>query len=131
MNVAIEITGCIGLSNAILLPQNNNFITLDLMQKKVDLINDKISLIVDTEIEEYLSTKQLNLIATSDKVESYKKTKGIEVVLLEEKLFFNSRVIRGYGEFKAISDVIVSNRMEATLNDFADKVYTRYSFGND
>ncbi|MDN6749936.1 MAG: nucleotide sugar dehydrogenase [Staphylococcus equorum] len=60
------------------------------------------------------------------------KAKGIEVVVFEPSLvaddFFNSRVIKEFEEFKTISDVIVSNRMEEELLDVKEKVYTRDIF---
>lgn len=63
------------------------------------------------------------------------KAKGIEVVVFEpslgEEAFFNSRVIKDFEEFKTISDVIVSNRMEEELFNVREKVYTRDIFGKN
>ena len=72
MKIAVAGTGYVGLSNAILLAQHNQVYAVDIIQEKVDLINNKKSPIVDKEISEYLSTKKLNLTATTDSVLAYK-----------------------------------------------------------
>lgn len=63
------------------------------------------------------------------------KAKGIEVVVyepvLEEELFYNSRVIRDLEEFRAMSDVIVANRLSEELDCVEGTLYTRDLFGND
>lgn len=63
------------------------------------------------------------------------KAKGIEVIVFEptlnEKEFFHSKVIKDFEEFKNLSDIIVSNRFEADLQDVEEKVYTRDIFGRD
>ena len=72
MKIAVAGTGYVGLSNAILLAQHNEVHAVDIIQAKVDLINNKKSPIVDKEIEEYLATKKLNLKATTDGLSVYK-----------------------------------------------------------
>lgn len=72
MKIAVAGTGYVGLSNAILLSQHNEVAAVDVLPEKVELINQKKSPIVDQEIEEYLSTKDLNLKATLDGKSAYR-----------------------------------------------------------
>jgi UDPglucose 6-dehydrogenase len=69
--IAVAGIGYVGLSNAILLAQHNKVYAVDIIAKKIEMINNKKSPIVDKEIEEYLATKNLDLIATLDAKEAY------------------------------------------------------------
>ena len=71
MKIAIAGTGYVGLSNAMLLAQHNEVVALDIVQAKVDLLNQKKSPIHDAEIEDFLSNKPLNFKATTNKEEAY------------------------------------------------------------
>ena len=70
--IAVAGTGYVGLSLATLLAQHNEVVAVDVIQEKVDLINNKKSPIQDKEIEEYLATKPLHLTATTDGRAAYK-----------------------------------------------------------
>ena len=71
MKIAVAGTGYVGLSNAVLLAQHNHVYALDIIPEKVEMINNRKSPIVDKEIEEYLSSKRLDLAATLDAEEAY------------------------------------------------------------
>lgn len=69
--ICVAGTGYVGLSISVLLAQHHEVVALDIVPEKVSMINKKESPISDTEIEDYLSTKQLNLRATLDKYDAY------------------------------------------------------------
>ncbi|MEW9926429.1 nucleotide sugar dehydrogenase [Clostridium butyricum] len=113
MKIAIAGTGYVGLSNAILLAQNNEVVAVDIIQEKVDMINDKVSPIVDKEIEDYLKNKNLNLVATTD---SYMAYKDADFIIIStptnydaELNHFNTRTVEA-----VIANVLAINP-EATM----------------
>lgn len=71
MKIAVAGTGYVGLSNAMLLAQHNQVFAIDIVQEKVELLNNKQSPIVDKEIEDFLANKKLDFTATLDKQEAY------------------------------------------------------------
>ena len=79
MKIAVAGTGYVGLSIACLLAQHNEVVAVDIIPEKVQLINSKKSPIVDKEIEEYLATKNLNLVATTDGESAYKEAEFVVI----------------------------------------------------
>ena len=79
MKIAVAGTGYVGLSLAALLSQHHEVVALDIISKKVEQINNKISPIKDKEIEEFFVTKKLNLKATLDYNEAFKDAEYVIV----------------------------------------------------
>lgn len=73
MKITIAGAGYVGLSNAILLSQHHEVTVLDIHADKVAMLNNKISPIIDPDIEKYLTTKPLYLAATTDSIEAYRE----------------------------------------------------------
>lgn len=101
MKIAIAGTGYVGLSNAVLLAQHNEVTALDIIQEKVDLINNKKSPIVDREIEEYLANKELNLTATTD---TFKAFKDAEFIIISTPTNYDPK--KNYFDTKSVETVI-------------------------
>ena len=89
MKIAVAGTGYVGLSNAVILAQNNEVTTVDVIPSKVDLINNRKSPIVDKELEEYLATKKLNLKATLDGDSAYRDA---EIVIVATPTKYSTKI---------------------------------------
>lgn len=113
MKIAIAGTGYVGLSNAVLLAQHNEVVAVDIVQDKVDLINNKKSPIVDKEIEEYLQNKMLNLTATTNAKQAYSQADYIVISTPTnydpDKNYFDTSSI------EAVLDIIAKVNNEATV----------------
>lgn len=72
MKIAISGIGYVGLANAVLLAQHNHVTAVDLVQEKVDKINNRISPLADPELEDYLAHHTLDLTATTDGAAAYR-----------------------------------------------------------
>lgn len=72
MKIAIAGTGYVGLSNAVILAQHHEVTAVDIDPHKVELINERVSPIIDAELQEYLTTRDLNLTATLDPEVAYR-----------------------------------------------------------
>ncbi|MDD4156748.1 MAG: nucleotide sugar dehydrogenase [Candidatus Cloacimonetes bacterium] len=97
MKITVAGTGYVGLSIAVLLAQHNEVKALDILQEKVDMINKKKSPIVDKEIEDFLSNKDLNLTAMTDTYKAYSDAEFVVIATPTdydpEKNYFNTRTV--------------------------------------
>lgn len=97
MKITVAGTGYVGLSLAVLLAQNNEVTAIDIIQERVDKINKRISTIVDEEIERFLATKELNLIATTDNYRAYVDAEFVIIATPTDydpiKNYFNTRTV--------------------------------------
>lgn len=71
MRIAVAGVGYVGLSNAVLLSQYNHVVAFDISEERVDMVNRRISPIVDDEIERYLKEKELDIVATTNAEEAF------------------------------------------------------------
>ena len=113
MKIAVAGTGYVGLSLATLLSQKNEVVALDVIPEKVDMINKRISPIRDKEIEEYFSTKKLNLKATLDYKEAFI---GARFIIISTPTNYDDT--KNYFDTSSVEDIIQkvkSMNLDATM----------------
>lgn len=113
MKIVVVGTGYVGLSLAVLLAQNNQVIAVDIIEEKINKINNKISPIKDDYIENYLANKELNLYATLNAEEAYKDAEFIIVATPTnydaERNFFDTSAV------EAVIENVTKVNKEATI----------------
>lgn len=101
MKIAVAGTGYVGLSIATLLAQHHEVMAVDIIEEKVNMINERKSPIQDDEIEDFLSTKKLNLTATLDAKKAYKEA---EMVVIAAPTNYDSK--KNFFDTSAVENVI-------------------------
>lgn len=101
MKIAVAGTGYVGLSIATLLAQHHEIIAVDIIEEKVNMINQRKSPIQDNEIEDFFNSKKLNLIATLDAKKAYKDA---EFVVIAAPTNYDSK--KNFFDTSAVEDVI-------------------------
>lgn len=113
VKIAVAGTGYVGLSIATLLAQHNSVKAVDIIQEKVDLINQRKSPIQDDYIEKYLKEKDLDLVATTDGVSAYKDADMVIIATPtnydSQKNYFDTSAV------EAVIELVMSVNPEATM----------------
>ena len=97
MKITVAGAGYVGLSNAVLLAQNHEVTAVDVVEEKVEMINNRKSPIVDKELEDYLANKDLNLKATTDSLKAYREADYVVIATPTnydpDQNYFNTRTV--------------------------------------
>ncbi len=135
MKIAIAGTGYVGLSLATLLSQRNEVVALDIIQEKIDMINNKVSPIQDDEIQEFFDTKKLNLRATLDYKEAFMNA---EFIIISTPTNYDDE--KNYFDTSSVEDIIkkvINMKINTTMVvkstipvGFIDNIKKKYGINN-
>lgn len=113
MKIAVAGTGYVGLSIATLLAQHHEVTAVDIIEEKVNLINNRKSPIQDDYIEEYLAHKDLNLTATLDAEAAYKEAAFVVIAAPTnydaKKNFFDTSAV------ESVIELVIKNNPDAIM----------------
>jgi UDPglucose 6-dehydrogenase len=120
MQIAVAGTGYVGLSIATLLAQHHEVLAVDIVPEKVDMINHRQSPIQDEYIEKYFAEKELNLTATLDAEQAYKKA---EFVVIAAPTNYDSQ--KNYFDTSAVETVIeaTNGTNDRLVYEASDMIY--------
>jgi len=135
MKITIAGIGYVGLSSAVLFSQKHEVVAYDIDKQRVDQLNNKISPIIDSEIQDYLTNKELNLAATLSKEKAFEDANFVIIATPTnydiETNYFNTESVESliFDIIKINPNVVIVIKSTVPVG-FTDRVKNKFSFTN-